>query len=155
MKKHTYIISFLILFLGLPICVQAQEEGFEMIIENNQPDFVFNTIADYENGVNYPGAVRFTIKAKKKDDWSIYARAQESSFSAGGYTMPLNVLKIQVQGFAARYLSNTDQLLASERPTNSEYETKSYLIDYAVAAPGYNYVAGAYTCTVIYTLTVK
>lgn len=130
-------------------------DEFELDIQDNQPNFVFNTIADYENGVTYPGAVRFSVKAKKKDDWKIFVKATGAAFTNGENSMPLSTLKIKVQGFAECPLTTLDQQIAYGVPHNAEYEVINYLIDYTLAAPQYNYNPGTYTCDMLYTVTVR
>ena len=153
MKKIQLILFISLLLSGLKI--YAQSDAFEININNNQPDFIFNTIADYENGITYPAAVSFSVTAEKGDNWSIYVKSQESAFTTGANSIPLTMLTIHVQGFNARILSTTDQIIASDSPNNKDPETTQYLIDYTVSAPGYTYNPGTYTCTIVYTITVK
>lgn len=153
MKKLSHLLLFLLLFQG--INTYAQSASFDITIEGSQPDFTFNTITDYETGITYPAATKFTVTAEKGDDWTIYFKSQNSSFSTGVNSMPLNIFKVQVQGFTARFLSTIDQVLASDNPTNKKAISKTYTIDYSVSAPGYSYVVGTYTSTIIYTITVR
>ena len=153
MKKIRLIIFIIILS---SIKTFAQSSSFAVTIYGTQPDFTFSTISDYENGISLPAAVKFDVTAVNGDDWTISFKSLNSNLSSSnGSTMPLSMMKVQVEGFSSKVLSTSDQQLASDNPSNNSAQTKSYLIDYSVSAPGYNYDPASYSATILYTLTVK
>ena len=111
--------------------------------------FTFDDVAKYGTGLTNPNASSFQVKSNRP--WAVTVKAAAANFSGPALPatqMPASVLGVKLNGgstFGA--LSTTAAALTSGARGSS-----SFSIDYN-ANPGYNYDAGTYSLSVIYTAT--
>lgn len=111
--------------------------------------FLFDDVSEYQNGQTNSNAATFLVKSNRP--WAVTVKAAAGTFSgpaAPATQMPASVLGVRLNGgstFSA--LSTTAASLTSGARGSS-----SFNIDYN-ANPGFNYDAGTYSLSVVYTAT--
>ncbi|MGE5520540.1 MAG: hypothetical protein ACM3VS_11480 [Candidatus Dadabacteria bacterium] len=113
--------------------------------------FAFNSPDNYTNGLENLSASSFQVRSNKGYVVSVKAATADFSSSAAT-TMPASVLGVRINatGNSGTYaqLSTT----AASLLTGQTRGTNTFTVDYK-ATPGFNYDAGAYTLSVVYTAT--
>lgn len=111
------------------------------------PDAVFNTIAEYTNGITKLLAAHAVVSSTQ--DWKLEVEAVTADF-VGTSTIPASKLLVGPAGGSLTALSQTKTLLFDNQPfTALAAVDMDYKFD-----PGFNhYVAGVYTIDVLYTAT--
>lgn len=118
--------------------------------------FVFDTPAEYSNGITQAAGAIFAVNASV--DWVVSFKSTSANFANAGATatMPLSVLEIK-ETLAGAYaaLSTTDQTLTSGNPVlNLLALTQTFSADYKVT-PGTTYAPDTYTANVTYTISAQ
>lgn len=118
--------------------------------------FIFDTPAEYSNGVTQAAGVIFAVNASV--DWVVNFKSTSSNFSnAGGTaTMPLSVLEIK-ETASGTYagLTTTDQQLTTGTPLLSILAgVSAFTADYKIT-PGTSYDPDTYTANVTYTISAQ
>ena len=112
-------------------------------------NFSFSDVTDYQNSLTNASAS--TLQVKSNRPWAVTVKAAAANFSGPalrGTQMPSTVLGVRLNGgstFSA--LSTTAAAL-----TSGSRGSSSFSIDYN-ANPGFNYDAGTYNLSVVYTAT--
>jgi len=111
--------------------------------------FIFANTSDYQNGLTNTNAS--TLQVKSNRPWAVTVATATANFSgptAPAPAMPSNVLKVRLNGGSSfSPLSTTSTSL-----TSGTRGASSFSIDYN-ADPGFNYDAGSYSISVVYTAT--
>jgi len=108
---------------------------------------VFNTIAEYTNGISKPHAALATVSSTQ--DWKLEVEAVTADF-VGTSAIPASKLLVGPDGGSLAALSQTKALLYDNQPFTA---FTNVWVDYKFD-PGFNhYVAGVYTIDVLYTAT--
>lgn len=109
--------------------------------------FTFNTPASYASGLTNTSASQFQVRSNKA--WAVTVAAATANFSSTSATsMPSNKLGVKLSaGSSYSQLSTTAANLTSGTRGSS-----TFTVDYN-ANPGFNYDAGTYTLSVVYTAT--
>lgn len=111
--------------------------------------FTFDDAAEYQSGVTNTNASSFSVKSNRP--WAVTVKTTTTNFSgpaAPAAAMPASVLGVRLNGgtnFTA--LSTTAASL-----TSGGRGVDNFSVDYK-ATPGFNYDAGTYTISVVYTAT--
>ena len=111
--------------------------------------FTFDDVTEYQNG--HTNANASTLQVKSNRPWAVTVKAATATFSGPALPatqMPSTVLGVRLNGgstFSA--LSTTAASLTSGSRGSSQFS-----IDYN-ANPGFNYDAGTYSLSVVYTAT--
>jgi hypothetical protein len=109
-------------------------------------DFSFDNTTAYSNGITNANAS--TLEVKSNRPWAVSVKTATANFSGPAATMPASVLGVRLNGgtnFSSLSTTATDL-------TSGGRGVGSFSVDYK-AAPGYNYDAGTYTISVVYTAT--
>ena len=111
--------------------------------------FLFDDVSEYQNGQTNTNASTFLVKSNRP--WAVTVKAAAATFSgpaAPASQMPSSILGVRMNGGSTfSSLSTTAASLTSGARGSS-----SFSIDYN-ANPGFNYDAGSYTLSVVYTAT--
>lgn len=111
------------------------------------PDAVFNTIAEYANGITKPLAAHAVVSSTQ--NWRLEVEAVTPDF-VGTSAIPASKLLVGPTGGSLAALSQTKALLFDNQPFTA---LASVDMDYKFD-PGFNhYAAGVYTLDVLYTAT--
>ena len=111
--------------------------------------FTFDDVAKYQNGLTNTSASTFLVKSNRP--WAVTVKSAAANFTgpaSPATQMPSSVLGVRLTGgstFGA--LSTTAASL-----TSGARGSNSFNVDYN-ATPGFNYDAGTYTMSVVYTAT--
>jgi hypothetical protein len=109
--------------------------------------FTFNSPAEYASGLSNLNASQFQVRSNKA--WAVTVAAATANFSGSATTtMPAGKLGVRLaSGSSFSQLSTTAASL-----TSGARGTSTFTVDYN-ANPGFNYDAGTYTMSVVYTAT--
>ena len=109
--------------------------------------FTFATTDDYTTGLTNKNASQFQVRSNKA--WTVTVGAATANFSGSATTvMPSNKLGVRLAG-----ATNFTQLATTAASfTSGARGTNTFTVDYN-ANPGFNYDAGTYTLSVVYTAT--
>lgn len=116
--------------------------------------FNFTTTSDYENGLTNSSAAEFTVKSNRP--WNVQVGTVSDNFSYNGSagttvnnTMPASVLGVKLP-------SSTSFITLKKVPvdftSSATRGISTFTVDYK-ATPGFQYDAGAYQISVLYTAT--
>ncbi|MBE7173524.1 MAG: hypothetical protein INR73_23330 [Williamsia sp.] len=112
-------------------------------------NFTFDDVSKYQNGLTNLNAA--TVQIKSNRPWIATVKTATANFAgpANSPAMPASVLGIRQSGTnsAFGYLSTTGFTYGT-----GDRGTSSYSVDYN-AVPGFNYDAGTYTISVVFTAT--
>lgn len=110
--------------------------------------FTFSSAADYSTGIENLNASSFRVRSNQAFAVTVESAAANFTSSAAT-TMPSTVLGVRLNGSTGAYssLSTTAASLTTGSRGNS-----TFAVDYK-ADPGFNYDAGSYTLSVVYTAT--
>ena len=118
--------------------------------------FIFNTEAEYSNGIEQLAGATFGITASV--DWQVTFKSTSSNFANGGatLTMPLSVLQIkETVGGSYAGLTTTDQVLTTGSPLLDILGLSApVIVDYKMS-PGTAYDPDIYTANVTYTIAAQ
>ena len=109
--------------------------------------FTFTSPAEYSSGITNASASQFQVRSNKP--WAVTVAAATANFSGVVTTpMPANKLGVKLSsGSSFSQLSTTAANL-----TSGARGSGTFTVDYN-ANPGFNYDAGTYTLSVVYTAT--
>ena len=111
--------------------------------------FLFDEVTEYQNGLTNTNAS--TLQVKSNRPWAVTVKAAAATFSGPALPatqMPSTVLGVRLNGGSTfSSLSTTTAALTSGSRGSSQFS-----IDYN-ANPGFNYDAGTYNLSVVYTAT--
>lgn len=109
--------------------------------------FTFSSTNDYASGLTNTNASSFQVRSNRA--WAVTVAAGAANFTSAATTvMPANRLSVRLNGGATfGALSTTGASL-----TSGSRGINSFAVDYN-ANPGFNYDAGTYTLSVVYTAT--
>ena len=111
--------------------------------------FTFDDVAKYQSGLTNTNASSFQVKSNRP--WAVTVKAAAANFSgpaAPATQMPASVLGVKLNsGSNFGALSTTAAAL-----TNGSRGSSTFSVDYS-ATPGFNYDAGSYTLSIVYTAT--
>ena len=111
--------------------------------------FSFSDVNEYQNGLTNANAS--TLQVKSNRPWAVTVKAAAATFSGPATPatqMPSTVLGVRMNGGSAfSALSTTAAAL-----TSGSRGSSSFNVDYN-ANPGFNYDAGTYSLSVVYTAT--
>ena len=112
-------------------------------------NFSFSDVAEYQNGLTNANAS--TLQVKSNRPWAVTVKAAAANFSGPALPatqMPSNVLGVKLNGGSTFSALST----AATALTSGSRGSSSFSIDYN-ANPGFNYDAGTYSLSVVYTAT--
>lgn len=110
-------------------------------------NFTFGSTSDYTSGLTNLLAASFLVKSNRA--YAVTVNSAAANFtSTSGTTMPSSVLAVRLNGSTP--FSNLNTTAATL--TSGARGTNVFAIDYT-ANPGFNYDAGAYNMSVVYTAT--
>jgi hypothetical protein len=108
----------------------------------------FSTPDHYTNGVDADNAATIRVRSNRAYNVSVKTSAADFT-STSATTMPVSILGVKESNQASYVtLSSSDQSLL----TSQARGTNSFNVSYR-ANPGFNYDAGTYTVSVVYTAT--
>lgn len=109
--------------------------------------FTFSTPGDYASGLTNLNASQFEVRSNKA--WAVTVASSTANFSSASATaMPASKLGVRLaNGTSYNQLSTTAANL-----TTGARGSNTFTVDYN-ANPGFNYDAGTYTLSVVYTAT--
>lgn len=109
-------------------------------------NFTFDNTDSYSNDLINANASTFQVKSNRP--WAVTVKTATANFNGTAATMPSSVLGVRLNGG-----TNFDPLsTAAVSLTSGARGMASFNVDYK-AAPGFNYEAGTYSISVIYTAT--
>lgn len=113
---------------------------------NSGTSFTFDDVTDYETGLFNTDATTFTVKSNRP--WNVSVKSATANFAGPtGNTMPAGIVSVKETG------STYAPLSTSEAPvTTGARGSSTFKVDYK-AAPSYNFDAGTYTLSIVYTAT--
>jgi hypothetical protein len=159
-KTLSFITCFLLALTGLKAQSTFTQKItltalpiLEMKVDNNltSSDFVFNSVADYQNGKTKMQAIGISVVSNL--DWVVNVKSTSSAFNpqtVGDIDIPSSVFLINKTG------SNEQILLSTENQTVAKgglggFEKNHFLLDYT-AKPG-SVKHDIYDIEVVYTLS--
>ena len=111
--------------------------------------FLFDDVSEYQNGQTNTNASTFLVKSNRP--WAVTVKAAAATFTgpaAPAAQMPSTVLGVRLNGG-----SNFSSLSTTAASLTSGVRgSSSFSIDYN-ANPGFNYDAGTYSLSIVYTAT--
>jgi hypothetical protein len=111
--------------------------------------FNFDNISEYQNGMTNSNASTFSVKSNRS--WNVTVKTASANFTGPASpapVMPSSKLGVRVNGISAfAYLTTSVAAL-----TSGVRGINTFNIDYN-AIPGFDYDAGTYTISVVYTAT--
>jgi hypothetical protein len=115
---------------------------------DNGTTFAFNTTNDYASGLTNSDASQFRVRSNRS--WNVTVAAASANFtSSSATTMPANKLGVRLKGVTPfTQLATT----GAELTSGSKGGSNTFIVDYN-ANPGFDYDAGTYTLSVVYTAT--
>lgn len=115
----------------------------------------FSNLTDYANGKTISPFVTITIKSNMS--WTVSVMANAANFTGGNNNMPCSILSVRRNGSGASYATISSssgydfQNNGSRTGSTSPY-TATFSVDLK-ANPGYDYIGGAYSIGLVYTIT--
>lgn len=115
----------------------------------------FTTLTDYANGKTISPFVTLTIKSNML--WTVTVMANAANFTGGNSDMPCSILSVRRTSSGASFgtissSSSYDFQNSGSRTGSTSPYTTTFSVDLK-ANPGYNYIGGAYSIGLVYTIT--
>lgn len=121
----------------------------------SQPQFTFQTLDDYENGITLNDICNVKVKATAAWTLTVHANAGSFTHTGTGNTMPCSILKVKGSSSSAfQTITTTPVSLATGTKGNTIHAGNFFSLSYQ-ANPGYNYNGATYTINLMYTLTAQ
>jgi hypothetical protein len=109
-------------------------------------NFTFDNTDSYSNGLINANASTFQVKSNMP--WALTVKTASANFNGTITTMPSSVLGVRLSSASNFATLST----AAVSLTSGARGMASFNVDYK-AAPGFNYEAGTYSISVVYTAT--
>lgn len=121
----------------------------------SQPQFTFQTVNDYDNGITLNDICNVKIKATAAWTLTVQASAANFTHTGNGSTVPAAILKLKTSSLGSfQTISTTPVSLASGTKGTNTHSGNFFSLSYQ-ANPGYNYNGATYNINLIYTLTAQ